>query len=112
MSKISIDMNECPFGVAMNMVSGKWKLLILWHLTKGAIRFVALQRLLPNITQKTLTQQLRELETDGLISRSVYAEVPPKVEYSLTPLGESIRPVLQELCRWGKAYQSRGFLGI
>jgi len=101
----SID-DHCPLEVAMNMMSGKWKMTILWHLTKGTIRFNELQRRLSNITQKTLTQQLRELESDGLIHREVYAEVPPKVEYSLTDLGESIRPVLEALCQWGKNYKT------
>jgi len=97
--------DQCPLEIAMNMMSGKWKLMILWHLTKSTIRFNELQRLLPNITQKTLTQQLRELGSDGLINRKAYAEVPPKVEYSLTNLGESIKPVLQVLCQWGKDYK-------
>ncbi len=107
MAKVLYTGEECPFDIAMNMVSGRWKLLILWRLMKGPLRFAALQRLLPHITQKTLTQQLREMEADELISRKAYAEVPPRVEYSLTPLGESVKPVLQELCQWGKDYQSR-----
>jgi len=96
----------CPLEIAMNMMSGKWKLTILWHLSKGMVRFNELQRLLSGITQKILSQQLRELESDGLISRTVYAEVPPRVEYRLTRLGESIHPVLQALCQWGKDYKS------
>ena len=80
---------------------------ILWHLTKGTIRFNELQRLLANITQKTLTQQLRELEQDGMIIRQLFPEVPPKVEYSLSELGTTINPVLNSLCQWGKDYQAR-----
>jgi DNA-binding HxlR family transcriptional regulator len=96
---------ECPMDVAINILSGKWKISILWHLTRGIIRFNELQRLLQDITQKTLTLQLRELERDGIIYRKVYPEVPPKVEYGLTELGESMKPVLNSMCEWGKFYQ-------
>ena len=91
--------------VTINILSGKWKIAILWHLTRGTIRFNELQRLLTNITQKTLTMQLRELERDGIIYREVYPEVPPKVEYGLTKVGESIKPILSSMCEWGKEYQ-------
>jgi DNA-binding HxlR family transcriptional regulator len=96
---------ECPMDVTINILSGKWKISILWHLTRGVIRFNELQRLLKDITQKTLTLQLRELERDGIIYRKVYPEVPPKVEYGLTKLGESMKPVLNSMCEWGKFYQ-------
>jgi len=95
---------ECPMDTAINILSGKWKMSILWHLSKGVIRFNELQRLLQGITQKTLTLQLRELEGDGIIYRKVYPEVPPKVEYGLTKLGESMRPMLNSMCEWGKFY--------
>jgi DNA-binding HxlR family transcriptional regulator len=101
---------QCPINIALNMLSGKWKMAILWQVTKGTVRFNELQRLLVSITQKTLTQQLRELEQDGLISRQVYAEVPPKVEYRLTELGKTIIPVLNFLCQWGKDYQKKRVL--
>ncbi|MDT8716890.1 helix-turn-helix transcriptional regulator [Clostridium sp. 19966] len=94
----------CPMDVTINILSGKWKLAILWNLSKGVIRFNELQRLLEGITQKTLTMQLRELETDGVIYRKVYAEVPPRVEYGLTELGETMRPILNSMCQWGKDY--------
>jgi DNA-binding HxlR family transcriptional regulator len=98
---------QCPIDIALNMISGKWKLAILWHLTREVVRFNELQRRLTGISQKTLTQQLRELEADGLISRKVYPEIPPKVEYHLSELGETFIPVLNSLCQWGKEYQQR-----
>ncbi|MCD8357442.1 MAG: helix-turn-helix transcriptional regulator [Clostridia bacterium] len=98
---------KCPMEVGLNILSGKWKLRILWHLSKGAIRFNELQRQLGKITTKTLTQQLRELENQHIIKRVVYPETPPKVEYSLTELGQSISPVLKALCEWGTLYQNK-----
>lgn len=98
-------LSECPMDVTINILSGKWKIAILWHLSRGTIRFNELQRLLTNITQKTLTMQLRALEKDGIIYRKVYQEVPPKVEYGLTQMGESIKPILSSMCEWGKEYQ-------
>lgn len=105
MAKSENLITECPMDVTINILSGKWKISILWHLTRGVIRFNELQRLLKNITQKTLTLQLRELERDGIIYRKVYPEVPPKVEYGLTELGESMKPILNSMCEWGKNYQ-------
>ncbi|HBE80075.1 MAG TPA: transcriptional regulator [Firmicutes bacterium] len=103
----SINITEqCPIDTALNMLSGKWKMAILWQLTKGTVRFNELQRRLLNVTQKTLTQQLRDLERDGLIARQIYPEVPPKVEYRLSELGMTIIPVLNCLCQWGKEYQA------
>jgi DNA-binding HxlR family transcriptional regulator len=103
----SINITEqCPIDIALNMLSGKWKMAILWQLTKGTVRFNELQRRLLNVTQKTLTQQLRDLERDGLITRQIYPEVPPKVEYRLSELGMTIIPVLHSLCQWGKEYQA------
>lgn len=96
---------ECPVDIAMNILSGKWKLSILWQLKKGTVRFNELQRRLSKITQKTLTQQLRELEHDGIIRREIFPEVPPRVEYSFTSLGQSIIPVLDSMCQWGKYYK-------
>lgn len=98
--------SSCPMDVTINILSGKWKISILWHLvTKGIVRFNELQRLLPDITQRILSMQLRELEKDGMIYRKVYPEVPPKVEYGLTEVGESIKPILSSMCEWGKEYQ-------
>lgn len=97
---------QCPMEVGLNILSGKWKLRILWFASKGAIRFNELQRLLGKITAKTLSQQLRELEAQGMIYRNIYPENPPRVEYSLTVLGQTIAPVFKALCDWGTAYQS------
>lgn len=98
---------SCPIEVAMNLIAGKWKLLIMWHLRNKTRRFGALQRKIPNITQKMLTQQLRELEEDGLVHREVYAVVPPKVEYSLTPFGKAMKPILDMMLVWGHEYALR-----
>lgn len=97
--------SDCPMDLAINVLSGKWKLALLWHLSKGAIRFNELQRTLANITQKTLTMQLRELERDGIIYRKVYPESPPRVEYGLTNIGKSMQPILSAMCEWGKDYK-------
>ena len=92
----------CTVELTLNIIGGKWKPIILFHLGNGEPRrFGELKRAMPNITQKMLTQQLRELEHDGLVHRQVYAEVPPKVEYSLTEFGLTILPVLQSLSQWG-----------
>lgn len=95
---------RCTVAVTLGIIGGKWKSLILWHLSFKTLRFSQLQRRLVKVTQKMLTQQLRELEADGLIHREVYAEVPPRVEYSLTELGESVVPILQQMYQWGKEY--------
>ncbi len=89
---------------ALAELGGKWKPLILWVLIDGKLRFNEINKLLPSVTQRMLTKQLRELEKDNLINRKVYAEVPPKVEYSLTLKGDSVIPVLEALCDWGEKY--------
>lgn len=94
----------CPVATTLRLIGGKYKALILWQLTPGALRFSQLQRLVAGATPKMLTQQLRELEEDGLVHREVYAVVPPRVEYSLTPLGLSLRPLLESMYRWGSDY--------
>lgn len=96
---------NCPFEVTIEVIGGKWKGLILWHLhDKKVLRNGEMLRLMPSITQKMLTQQLREMEERGLVQRVVYEQVPPKVEYSLTPHGEALRPVLDQMIRWGLSY--------
>lgn len=95
---------RCGVEVALAVVGGKWKGLILWHLRLKTLRFSQLQRRLHAVTQKMLTQQLRELEGDGLIHRQVYAEVPPRVEYSLSAEGRRIVPILESMCSWGENY--------
>ncbi|MCV3767602.1 winged helix-turn-helix transcriptional regulator [Rhizobium sp. TRM95796] len=91
----------CSVEAAIALIDGKWKSVILFHLMSGTLRFNALKRHIPGVTQRMLTNQLRELEEDGLIIRKVYAVVPPKVEYSLSPLGESMVPILTALKAWG-----------
>lgn len=104
---LAAEKEKCPVIVVQKMIAGKWKLAILWKLYQGTKRFNELQRLLPNISQGILTQQLRELERDGLVHREIYKEIPPKVEYSLTETGQSFRPVLQVIQEWGKTYLER-----
>lgn len=93
---------NCPIEAALDMIGGKWKSMILYLVSVETRRFNELRRLLPSMTQRILTNQLRELERDGLISRKVYAEVPPRVEYSATPLGASLVPVLGALKSWAE----------
>ena len=94
----------CPVETALELIGGKYKTLILWHLAEGTLRFGELQKIINSATPKMLTRQLRELERDGLISRKVYPVVPPKVEYSLTELGSSFIPVMQGIRKWGEEY--------
>jgi DNA-binding HxlR family transcriptional regulator len=102
---MTIDVNRCPVDQAIEMVGGKWKPLILWRLSAGTLRFGQLQRAIPQVTQRMLTLQLRELESAGLVARTVYPEVPPKVEYALSALGRSVVPVLESLGQWLKDHQ-------
>lgn len=95
---------KCPVEVTLGLIGGKWKSLALWHLCGRTLRFSELRRAMPEATPKMLTTQLRELEASGLVKRTVYAEVPPRVEYSLTPSGRSIRPILEAMYDWGAAY--------
>ncbi len=95
---------NCEKELTLSIISGKWKIVILYHLgVDGALRFSEIQRLFPKITHKMLTNQLRELEEDEVVQRHVYPEVPPRVEYSLTGLGESLMPIIQMMYEWGKA---------
>ena len=91
----------CAVEATLQLIDGKWKGVILYHLLEGTLRFNEIRRRLPNITQRMLTAQLRELEQDGFVLRTVYAEVPPKVEYSLTPRGQTLEPVIMALKKWG-----------
>lgn len=94
----------CPVEVTLDIIGGKWKCVILWWLRRGAKRFGELKQLMPGISQKVLTTQLRELQADGLIDRQVFSESPPRVEYSLTVYGETLRPITELMCDWGKAH--------
>lgn len=96
--------SNCPVDATLHLIGGKYKSLILWHLVGGTLRHGELQKLIPQATAKMLTQQLRELERDGLLSRTVYPVVPPKVEYALTELGRSLTPILEAMFSWGSSY--------
>ena len=95
----------CPMETTLTLISDKWKVLILRDLMPGTKRFGELKKSIGTVTQKVLTAQLRQMEASGLLTRTVYAEVPPRVEYTLTDLGRSLRPVLDAMEAWGKAYQ-------
>lgn len=101
---------HCDLEITLELIGGKWKSLILYYLLKGPKRTSELKRLIPAITQKMLVQTLRELEHDSVISRKSYNQVPPKVEYSTTELGQSLEPILKELCKWGGAYAEQHFV--
>ncbi|WDC85345.1 helix-turn-helix domain-containing protein [Caloramator sp. mosi_1] len=93
---------NCPVEYTLSIIGGKWKTVILWHLSNNEVlRYGELKRLLNGITHKTLSNQLKELEADGLINRKEYYQIPPKVEYSLTEKGKGLMPVLKALCEWG-----------
>lgn len=96
---------SCPVEVTIEAIGGKWKCLILWWLRRDARRFGELKLLISNITQKVLTQQLRELEKEGLIYRKSFPESPPRVEYALTPHGQTFTPITELMCEWGKVHQ-------
>jgi DNA-binding HxlR family transcriptional regulator len=99
--------NHCPVEVTLAVIGGKWKPLILWHLYEGGVRrFLELQRLIPGITRKMLTQHLRELERDGVVSRKIFNEMPLRVEYSLTKYGRTLRPLMRVLSDWGSKHEA------
>jgi DNA-binding HxlR family transcriptional regulator len=98
----------CPAESTAKLIGGRWKIVILWYLFQGVKRFSELQRALGSVSQKVLTQQLRDMERDGIVARTVYAQVPLKVEYSITPLGLSLKPVVEAMHRWGIEHQSMG----
>lgn len=87
----------------MNYIGGKWKTVVLWYLKKEKKRFNELKKLIPNITEKMLSLQLKDLESDGIVKRKIYPEVPPKVEYSLTDFGKTLIPMLEEIALWGRS---------
>lgn len=102
--------SNCPVAATLHLIGGKYKALLLWHLSGKVLRFNQLRRLVPEATPKMLTQQLRELESDGLISRKVYPVVPPRVDYSLTDKGQSLFPILKAMYEWGsRLMRSEGF---
>lgn len=102
----------CNFEVTMEVIGGKWKGLILYNLINGPKRTSELKRVVQSITQKMLIQTLRELEDDGLVNRKMFNQVPPKVEYSTTELGQSLEPILIALCQWGDSYADKHSLKV
>ena len=101
------DRIKCNIEVAMEAIDGKWKILILWYLKDEKKRFNELQKSIYGITQKMLIQKLRDLENDGIVHREVYPVVPPKVEYSLTEYGKTLKPILKQLYYWGEEHNKR-----
>ncbi len=97
----------CPVEATLDVIGGKWKGVILFHLMDAPKRFNELRRLLPEVTQRMLTLQLRELENDGVIHREIYPQIPPKVEYSLTPFGDTLKPILILMKDWGNEYTNK-----
>ncbi len=104
-TKESSGLNDCPVTTAIDVIGGKWKVIILYQLRGKTLRFGELKKIIPKITQKMLSQQLRDLEKNKLVVRKVHAEVPPKVEYTSTELAEKLSPALDMLCQWGGEYQ-------
>ena len=101
------DLPACPVETTLTLIGDKWKVLILRDLLPGTKRFGELKKSIGNVTQKVLTAQLRDMEESGLVNRQVYAEVPPRVEYSLTDLGQSLKPILDSMKNWGENYKAQ-----
>ena len=100
-----IDLPACPIEITLSLMADKWKFLIIRDLLTGTKRFGELQRSIGGVSQKVLTNNLRQMESSGLINRKIYAEVPPRVEYSLTDLGKSLKPILDSMVNWGEYYR-------
>lgn len=100
------ELPACPVETTLMLIGDKWKVLILRDLMQGTKRFGELKRSIGNVSQKVLTAQLRDMEDKGLVNRHVYAEVPPRVEYSLTDLGKSLKPILDAMVTWGEGYKA------
>ena len=105
--KTKEELPECPVATTVQLIGNKWKLLILRNLLARPWRFNELKKSLDGISQKVLTESLRQLETDGIITRTIYPEVPPHVEYALSDLGEEMRPILDAMQKWGNDYKKR-----
>ena len=105
--KTAKELPACPVETTLTLIGDKWKVLILRDLLTGTKRFGELKKSVGNISQKVLTAQLRAMEESGLLTRTVYAEVPPRVEYTLTELGESLKPILDAMLNWGEEYKAK-----
>ncbi len=101
------DLPACPVETTLTLISDKWKVLILRDLMNGTMRFGELKKSIDHVSQKVLTAQLRQMEDSGLLTRTVYAEVPPRVEYTLTPLGYSLKPIMDAMWAWGEHYKEQ-----
>ncbi len=101
------ELPDCPVATTVQLIGGKWKLLLLRNLLQRPWRFNELKKSLDGISQKVLTDSLRSLEADGIVARTVFPEVPPRVEYALTELGESMRPIIDAMAQWGSDYKRR-----
>lgn len=108
MKEKCLQYEKCPMVLIQDMISGKWKIMILWYLSYKKLRFSDIQRKLPNVAQKVLSRQLKSLEEDNLIHRKVYPVVPPKVEYSLTNVGKKLIPMLEMMHKFGAEYLEEG----
>lgn len=104
---VTLEMPACPVATTVALIGSKWKLLIIRNLLARPWRFNELKKALEGISQKVLTDSLRSMEADGIITRTVYPEVPPRVEYALTELGESLKPILDSMRAWGEAYKAK-----
>lgn len=105
-AKVRAELTACPVETTLSLIGDKWKVLILRDLMPGTKRFGVLKKSVGNVSQKVLTAQLRAMEESGLVHREVYAEVPPRVEYSLTELGKSLKPILDSMWAWGEEYKA------
>lgn len=106
-AKPAKELPACPVETTLSLIGDKWKVLILRDLMPGTKRFSELKRSIGNVSQKVLTAQLRQMEESGLLTRTVYAEVPPRVEYTLTELGRSLKPILDAMWNWGEEYKAK-----
>ncbi|TCZ73245.1 transcriptional regulator [Paenibacillus albiflavus] len=104
-----IHQHECPVETLIHVLSGKWKPMILWHLIESKKRFNDLEKLIPDVSQKMLSQHLRDLEREGIVDRMVYPAIPPKVEYSLSEYGRTLIPVVEVMCAWGKNHNKQKY---
>lgn len=102
-----MELPACPVETTLMLIGDKWKVLILWNLMNGTMRFGELKKSIGTVSQKVLTTQLRNMEEKGLLTRKVYAEVPPRVEYTLTETGYSLKPILDAMSAWGADYQTK-----